>query len=160
MPLRLCYWLEHVPWIVTVNSSAGEISIVWLVHYLGIFLLVGMMVFVDLRVLGLAARRQSIGQLSGYLFPWAWMGFAMVIPTGFIMFAGQATIFYPDPGFRIKMVELLIALVVGIIVQRKIPQWDRLPVIPAQAKLLAAVSLVLWIGAILAGLEVPAFLPI
>jgi hypothetical protein len=84
----------------------------------------------------------------------------MVIPTGFIMFAGQATVFYPATVFRIKMLELVVAVAVGIMVQRKVSTWDRLTVVPAGAKLLAAVSLVLWVGAILAGLEVPAFLPI
>jgi len=158
--LRLCRSLQEVPWIVTVNSSAGIISIVWLVHYLGIFLLVGTGVFVNLRVLGVAGRRQTISQLSGSLFPWTWTGLAMVIPTGFIMFAGQATTFYPATVFRIKMLELLVAVAFGVIVQRKVPQWDRVATIPAGAKLLALVSLVLWIGAILAGLEVPAWLPI
>jgi hypothetical protein len=158
--LSLCRSLEHVPWIVTVNSSAGIISIVWLIHYLGMFLLVGTMVFVDLRVLGLAGRSQRILPLAGTLFPWTWTGLALLIPTGFIMFAGQATIFYPATVFRIKIFELLIAIAFGIAVQRKVPEWDRLAAIPAGAKLLAAVSLVLWIGAILASLEVPAFLPI
>lgn len=160
MPLRLCHWLEQVPWIVTVNSSAGIISIVWLIHYLGMFLLVGTMVFVDLRLMGILGRGQRISQLAGQLFPWTWTGLAMVIPTGFIMFAGQATIFYPATVFRIKMMELIVAVAVGVLVQRKVSRWDRLAAIPAGAKLLAAVSLLLWVGAILAGLEVPAFLPI
>jgi hypothetical protein len=160
MLLRLSRYVEHVPWIVTVNSSAGIISIVWLVHYLGIFLLVGTSVFVDLRVLGLAGGRDGIRQLAGQLFPWTWTGLAMVIPSGFIMFAGQATVFYPATVFRIKLLVLLVAVIFGVLVQRKVPEWDRLTIIPAGAKLLAIVSLVLWIGAILSGLEVAAFLPI
>jgi hypothetical protein len=158
--LSLCRSLEHVPWIVAVNSSAGIISIVWLSHYLGIFLLVGTMAFVDLRVLGLAGRSRRIAPLAGQLFPWTWTGLVMTIPTGFIMFAGQATIFYPAPVFWIKIIELAVAVVFGIAVQRKVPEWDRLAVIPAGAKVLAGVSLLLFVGAILAGLEVPAFLPI
>jgi hypothetical protein len=122
--------------------------------------LVGTGVFVDLRILGLGGRRQMISQLSGHLFPWTWTGLALVVPTGFIMFAGQATTFYPALVFRIKILELLVALAFGVIVQRNIPQWDRLPAIPAGVKLLAVLSLLLWVGAILAGLEVPAFLPI
>src|ERR1700733_15258227 len=135
--LSLCRWLEHVPWIVTVNSSAGIISIVWLIHYLGMFLLVGTMGFFDLRVLGLAGHGQRIAPLAGQLFPWTWTGLVMVIPTGFIMFAGQATVFYPADVFRIKMAELVVAVAFGLAVQRKVPEWDRLAVIPAGAKLLA-----------------------
>jgi hypothetical protein len=157
--LRLCEWLEQIPWIVTITNSAVLISLVWLVHYLGFFLLVGITVVVDLRVLGVAARNHKLAPLAGQLFPWAWTGLGLVIASGFIMFAGQATTFYPEAVFQIKMGIVLLALVFGVIVQRKSPVWDRDPSMPAAAKWLALLSLALWIGAILAGLEVPAFIP-
>jgi hypothetical protein len=75
------------------------------------------------------------------------------------MFAGQATTFYPTAVFRIKMGMVLLALLFGMIVQRNLPVWDRAPSVPAAAKWVAFASLTLWIGAILAGLEVAAFIP-
>lgn len=158
--LRLCEWLEQIPWIVTITNSAILISLVWLAHYLGLFLLVGTTVIVDLRVLGAAARNKKLAPLAAQLFPFAWTGLGLVIASGFIMFAGQATTFYPTTVFRIKMGIVLLALVFGLIVQRKSPVWDRAPSVPAAAKWLAFASLALWIGAILAGLEVPAFIPV
>jgi hypothetical protein len=158
--LRLCDWLEQIPWIVTITNSAVLISLVWLVHYLGFFLLVGTMAVVDLRVLGVAARNQKLAPLAGFLFPLAWTGLCLVIASGFIMFAGQATTFYPTSVFRFKMGMVLLALIFGVMVQRKLPGWDRSPSMPAAAKWLAFASLALWIGAILAGLEVPAFIPV
>jgi hypothetical protein len=157
---RLCEWLEQIPWIITVTNSAVLISLVWLVHYLGLFLLIGTTAVVDLRVLGAAARNQKLAPLAGQLFPLAWTGLGMVIASGFIMFAGQATTFYPTAVFRIKMGMVLLALVFGVIVQRKSPVWGRAESMPSAAKWLAFASLVLWIGAILAGLEVPAFIPV
>lgn len=157
---RLCEWLEQIPWIVTITNSAVLISLVWLVHYIGFFLLVGTTAFVDLRILGAAARNQKLAPLAGQLFPFAWTGLGMVIVSGFIMFAGQATTFYPTAVFRIKMGMVLLAFVFGVIVQRKSLIWDRAPSIPTAAKWLAFASLALWIGAILAGLEVPAFIPV
>ncbi len=160
MMSRLCEWLEQVPWIVTITNSAVLISLVWLVHYFGFFLLVGTTAVVDLRVLGAAARNQKLAPLAGLLFPLAWTGLGLVIVSGFIMFAGQATTFYPTAVFRIKMGMVLLAIAFGVIVQRKLPAWDHAPSVPAAAKWLALASLVLWIGAILAGLEVPAFIPV
>lgn len=157
---RLCEWLEQIPWIVTITNSAILISLVWLVHYLGFFLLVGTTAIVDLRVLGVAARNQKLAPLAGQLFPFAWTGLGLVIASGFIMFAGQATTFYPTAVFRIKMGMVLLAFVFGVIVQRKSLVWDRAPTVPAAAKWLAFASLALWIGTILAGLEVPAFIPV
>jgi hypothetical protein len=157
---RLWEWLEQIPWIVTITNSAVLISLVWLVHYFGFFLLVGTTAVVDLRILGAAARNQRLAPLAGQLFPIAWTGLGLVIVSGFLMFAGQATTFYPTSVFRIKMGIVLLALIFGVIVQRKSPVWGRAPSVPAAAKWLAFASLALWIGAILAGLEVPAFIPV
>jgi len=157
---RLCEWLEQIPWIVTITNSAILISLVWLVHYIGFFLLVGTTAVVDLRILGAAARNQKLAPLAGQLYPFAWTGLGMVIVSGFIMFAGQATTFYPTAVFRIKMGIVLLAFLFGVIVQRKSLVWGLAPSVPAAAKWLAIASLALWIGAILAGLEVPAFIPV
>ncbi|MGA7792578.1 MAG: DUF6644 family protein [Candidatus Acidiferrales bacterium] len=157
---RLCEWLEQIPWIVTITNSAILISLVWLIHYIGFFLLVGTTAVVDLRILGAAARNEKLAPLAGQLFPFAWTGLGMVIVSGFIMFAGQATTFYPTAVFRIKMGVVLLAFIFGVIVQRKSLVWGLAPSVPAAAKWLALASLALWVGAILAGLEVPAFIPV
>ena len=157
--MLLCEWLEQIPWIVTITNSAVLISLVWLVHYFGFFLLVGTTAVVDLRVLGASARNLKLAPLAGQLFPLAWIGLGLVIASGFIMFAGQATTFYPTAVFRIKMGMVFLALLFGMIVQRNLPVWDRAPSVPAAAKWVAFASLTLWIGAILAGLEVAAFIP-
>ncbi len=156
MLLGLCESLEQVPWIHTINSTAWMISIVWLIHYLGVFLMVGTIVFLDLRILGLAGKGHSVAQLAGGLLPWTWTGLGMVVLSGLLMFAGQATTFYSAPFFRIKIAWLVLALIC-LIVQRKMPRWDQLKDLPRGARWLAMASLVLWIGAILASLEVPAF---
>src|SRR3979490_2610666 len=111
--LRLCEWLEQIPWIVAITNSAVLISLVWLVHYFGFFLLVGTTAVVDLRVLGAAARNLKLAPLAGQLFPLAWTGLGMVIASGFIMFAGQATTFYPTEVFRITRGSLLVESVFG-----------------------------------------------
>jgi len=156
--LHLCESLEQVPWIAAINSTAWMISIVWLVHYLGVFLMVGTIVFLDLRILGFAGKGHSVAQLAAGLFPWTWTGLGMVVLSGSLMFAGQAATFYSAPFFRIKIAWLALALIC-LIVQRKMPRWDSSKDQPRRAKWLALASLVLWIGAILASLEVPAFTP-
>jgi len=131
--LRLCEWLEQIPWIVTITNSAVLISLVWLVHYIGFFLLVGSTAVVDLRVLGAAARNQKLAPLAGLLLPFAWTGLGLVIASGFVMFAGQATTFYPTAVFQIKMAMVLLAFIFGVIVQRRFPVLDRARSMPARA---------------------------
>ena len=114
------------------------------------------MVIVDLRVLGLVGRRQDATQLADWLFPWMWASLALNALSGFFMFAGSATAYYGNDIFYDKMTVLLLAIVANIIVQKKVRKWNLLPAMPAWAKLIAVVSICLWIGAIIAGVEVPA----
>lgn len=156
MLLRLCFWLQHNSWLLAVNSSVPISAALEAAHYAGFFLLVGSTAIVDLRLMAVAGRRFSPSALAGQLFPWAWTGFAFTLVSGFFMFSGDAVDFYRAPIFRLKLLVILLAALFGLLVQWKAPQWDRAPAIPAGAKVAAFLSLALWIGAILASVEVPA----
>jgi hypothetical protein len=154
--LHLCAWLQNNSLLVAINNSIVLSAIMEVAHYAGFFLLVGTIAIVDLRVLGVAGRRQDVAALGAQLFPWMWVGMAFAFLSGFVMFSGDAADFYLASVFRIKIAVILLAVIFGIIVQWNVPKWGQLPSIPMTAKVLAVISLVLWIGAILASVEVPA----
>ena len=156
MLLHLCRWLQDNSFIAAINGTSWTAAALEIVHYFSMFVLVGAMVIVDLRVLGLVARRQDATQLADRLFPWIWVSFALNFLSGFLMFAGSAASYYDNSIFYDKIIVILLAVVVNIIVQQKVRKWDQLPAMPAGAKLFAVVSIGLWIGAIIAGVEVPA----
>jgi len=156
MLLHLCRWLQDTPFIAAINGTAWTAAALEIVHYFSMFILVGSMVIVDLRVLGLVGRRQDATQLADWLFPWIWASLALNVLSGFFMFAGSATAYYGNDIFYDKMTVFLLAIVANIIVQKKVRKWNLLPAMPAWAKLIAVVSIGLWIGAIIAGVEVPA----
>ncbi|HET7842319.1 MAG TPA: hypothetical protein VFM21_11965 [Terriglobia bacterium] len=154
--LHFCAWLQNNSLLVAINNSIVLSAIMEVAHYAGFFLLVGTIAIVDLRVLGIAGRRQNVGTLGAQLFPWMWVGLTFAFLSGFVMFSGDAADFYLASVFRIKIAVILLAVIFGIIVQWNTPKWGQLPSLPVSAKLLALISLVLWIGAILASVEVPA----
>jgi len=156
MLLHLCTWLQDNSFIAAINGTSWTAAALEIVHYFSMFVLVGSMVIVDLRVLGLVGRRQDATELADRLFPWIWISFALNFLSGFLMFAGLATSYYRNDIFYDKVAVVLLAIVANIIVQQKMSKWNRLPAMPASAKLLAVVSIGLWIGAIIAGVEVPA----
>jgi len=127
-----------------------------ILHYSGFFLIVGTTAIVDLRLLGIAGRKEEPSALAEQLLPWMWTGVVMAFVSGFFMFAADAADFYEAYTFRFKVLIVLVALTVGVIVYRKARDWGARPSISIGAKLVAFVSLVLWIGAILASVEVPA----
>ena len=148
--LHFCEWLEHNSWIIALDSNVPLSLFFEIMHYSGFFLLVGT------TVLGLAGRKESPSAIAEQLVPWMWTGLAMATISGFFMFSADAADFYLAGTFRIKILVVLVAAIFGAIVQRKASRWGELPSISAGAKLLAFISLVLWIGAILASVEVPA----
>jgi uncharacterized membrane protein len=156
MLLHLCRWLQDNSFMVAVNGTPWTAAALEIVHYFSMFILVGSMVIVDLRVLGLVSRRQDASQLADWLFPWMWASLVLNVLSGFFMFAGSATSYYGNDIFYDKMTVFLLAIITNIIVQTKVRKWNRLPAMPASAKLIAVVSIGLWIGAIIAGVEVPA----
>ncbi len=139
-----------------MNSSAWVSSVLEVVHYFSFFVLVGATAIVDLRIMGVAGRRQSAARLAEQAFPWIWTGLCFAVLSGFIMFAGQATDYLHNSIFHRKLLVILLATIFGAWVQRGVAKWDQSKSMPAWAKVVALVSLALWVGAILMGVDVPA----
>jgi uncharacterized membrane protein len=153
---RLFIGLEHNWLIVARNSSVLTASILEVVHYFSISTLVGAIAIVDLRVLGLSGRSQPAAQVSEQLFPWVWIGFGLAVLSGFLMFAADAPEHLHNSVFHRKVGVVLLAAILGAVVQQKVHKWQRLASMPPSAKFWAIFSLLSWIWAILMGVNVPA----
>jgi len=150
--------LLHNSFFFYINSSPVLADLVEMAHFAGFMMLVGSIAIVDLRILGLAGRNRTASELAEDLFPWMWIGFWISLATGFTMFAGDAPDFGHSWVFRLKVLWIIVALVFGMAVQWKVSRWERTGShsMPIGAKLVALISLILWIGAILVSVEVPA----
>ena len=114
------------------------------------------MAIVDLCVLGAVGVRQDAKQLADRLFPWIWISLAFNILSGFVMFAGTAPSYYGNTIFYDKLLVILLAVIANIAVLQHVRNREQAPATPAWAKVLALLSIALWITAIIAGVEVPA----
>jgi uncharacterized membrane protein len=148
--------LQHNSWIVGMNSSPWISAMLEVTHYLSFFVLVGAIAIVDLRIMGLSGRRQSATRLAEQAFPWIWTGLCFAVLSGFVLFAGDATEYLHNSIFHRKLLVTLLATVFAVWVQQNVSKWDQSSSMPAWAKIVALVSLALWAGAILMGVEVPA----
>ncbi|MGD0965299.1 MAG: DUF6644 family protein [Candidatus Acidiferrales bacterium] len=148
--------MEHLSWVQYVGMTAWLYSSIAVVHYFTLLVLVGTSVLVDLRVLDLAATSRPVAEVSEQIYPWMWGSFWLAIFSGFLMFTTDAGDYLPDTVFRVKMTAILLAVISTILVQRGVPQWGQRPSMPVGAKVLASISLLLWIGSILAGVEIAA----
>jgi uncharacterized membrane protein len=156
MLLHLCRWMQGNSLIIALNGTAWTAAALEIVHYFSMFILVGSMVIVDLRVLGLVARGQDLKLLADRLYPWIWISLAFNFLSGFFMFAGSAAAYYRNDIFYDKVGVILLAIGANLFIQQKVRKWNQLPEMPRAAKFIAVLSIGLWIGAIIAGVEVPA----
>jgi len=153
--LALCQWLEQTSIATQVRMSLWLFPVIETVHLFGIVALVGSTSALDLRLLGLALREQSVKTLTQRLLPWAWAGFAMQIVTGILLAASEATKMYDNIGFRIKMALILLAgvnaLVFHYTAYRSADTWGERRATPIGAKLAGTFSILLWFGIVAAG---------
>jgi hypothetical protein len=103
----------------------------------------------------LTMKRESVSRTAGRLLPWAWVGLAVQVATGFVLFASEATRCWQNSAFRIKMAMLALAglnaLIFHVTVYRRVGSWDEAAVTPVGAKLAGGLSIVLWFGIVAAG---------
>jgi hypothetical protein len=148
--------LEHVGWVTVLANTGWMYATVSVVHYFTLLFFIGTIALVDLRILGVADRNQTLSLLADQLLPWTWIGFALAMISGFLLFTTDAGDYAPDHVFQAKMLVILLAVVFTVVVQVGLRKWNQLPAVPASAKVIAALSLILWLGAILAGVDIAA----
>jgi hypothetical protein len=88
--------LEQMGWVKTFGSTGWMYASVSVIHYLTMFWFIGSMAVVDLRVMGVAARKRNLSELAAQIFPWAWTGLVLAIVSGFFMFLTDAGDWAPD----------------------------------------------------------------
>jgi len=151
----ICEWLQNTGWGTGIRESTWVFPIIETTHVLGLALSVGTVAILDLRLLGLGLKRESVSQVMGQILPWSLSGFAIMFATGILLFWSQAVKAYDSVFFRIKILLLFFTLINALVFQftvyRSMAEWDRAPVTPLRARLAGAVSIALWIGIIAAG---------
>ena len=154
--MNLWAWLENSSLSVAISYSKWMYSACEVAHFFSFFIIVGATIMVDLRVLNLISQRRPVSELARQLFPWTYIPLCVVILSGFLMFTTDAIHYAPSNVFQIKMLLTSLAIVSSLFLQRKVSNLEVASVIPVGAKVTAILSVVLWIGAIIAAVEGPA----
>jgi hypothetical protein len=149
----LLEWIRATPIGEFVRNSTWAFPALQSLHFIGMSLLIGVVGVIDLRVLGVA-RGLPIHPLHRFL-PLAFVGFGINLLTGIMFFCHDPYVYAYNPSFRIKMLLILLAglnaLWFRLGVFLDVDKWG--PGIEASrlAKIISALSLLIWIGVITAG---------
>ena len=148
--LWLFDWFEYTTLGIVVRESVWMFPVIEAVHLLGLCLLGGVVLTVDLRMLGLGLRRQTIGELAGQLRPWLVGAVALLLVTGVLLFLSEAVKCYYSQSFLVKMITLPIALVFTFTVRARIAGAGGLEA-SLWTRMAAAASMLLWFTVAAAG---------
>ena len=125
------------------------------VHLLSIAAIMASIVMVDLRVLGIAVPSQNLDEMVRRLQGWTWYGVAGVASSGIWFVLARPNRYFSNPVFQIKFSLMIPALLVTAFFYRQALSepgyWNHSQWRVMLARLLALVSLFLWLGVVMAG---------
>lgn len=139
----------------TLGTVRGVAPIVQTIHILSVTALMASVVFVNLRVLGLAVPSQQLSEMIRRLMPWTWGGLLLLLLTGSTFVVALPDRYLHNPVLGIKISMLIPAVVLAVAFSRLSARednyWDASSARRRRARVMASVSLLLWMAVVLAG---------
>ena len=153
--LEIAIWLSETKWSIALLESLYMYPWIESAHVLSICFFIGILLFVDLRLMGIAFTKLPISEMNKKVLPWSLFGFGLMMLTGFLLFYAIPVRSYQNIFFRFKVILILVAGLNAFLFHRQMKlegmNWDEGKSIPKSVHLKAVASLVLWSGVIISG---------
>ena len=145
-------WLENTAYAQWILTGLTGWPLVLTMHAIGLAIAVGMIVAMNMRILGLYT---AIPMSAVYkLLAFAWIGIALNIFSGFSLFMTQASFYVTSPPFLVKITAIILGIVLLVITQKTMNQelssWETNGV-STKGRNLAIASITLWLLAVVTG---------
>jgi len=153
---EIAMWLQSTPVSQFIIMSAWAFPLIESFHVIGVALVFGVIAIVDLRLLGLAWNNRRITEISRDTLHWTWLGFAVAVTTGALMFVSNASTYLDNGFFLWKMGLLILAginmFIFELVTAKSIENWDENgQQMPVAAKVAGFLSLAFWFLVIVTG---------
>ena len=141
--------LAYDPSTNPLNNNEWAFPLMEIIHITGFAFAFGTITIVDLRMLGLTLPKQTPAQLLQDMAPWTLIGIAVMLMSGPIIFSSDPFMYLANGAFQFKMAALAAAIIYNYTIHRKAAMSNAET---GAAKLVAVVSLTLWVSVVFAGL--------
>jgi hypothetical protein len=148
--LPLFQWFE-ASWLGNaVRLSLWLFPAIECVHLLGLALLGGSVLVVDMRLLGFGLRSLSVREVAREAERWMLGAIAVMLATGIPLFLSEAVKCYYSPAFWVKITTLPVAIAFALTVRRNVAGAEQ-EAGAAMRGAVALASLALWFTVAAAG---------
>ena len=151
---RFVEWLAQTPLSLVIQTHEWVIPTVQSIHIVAIGVALASVLMVTLRILGWAGRDESLAQMNARFGPWLTAALIVLLATGIVMIIGEPARELLTLSFWLKMILIVIGTAVASAFQRSVrrhqQQWDATAA-AAGVRVLAVVTLLLWLGIVVLG---------
>ena len=157
--VEVLHWIKELPLGAAVRQSRWLFAMGETFHFIGLCLMVGGLMIVDLRLLGYIRRIPMRVALA--FLPFVIVGFLINLTTGVEFFMTDPFMYWPNPAFKLKMFLVLLAglnaLLFTVMEHRRVLVMGDDEETGTFTKVTAGLSLSLWLAVILLGRLLPTF---
>ena len=148
MSLRnLFEWVDAFPSSIAMRESIFAFPVLLTVHVVSLVMFAGLVMMMDLRLLGAAYRGTAFSEVQARLFPWQMVGMVVTSIAGLLLFYSQPMRYFGKLLYWIKMGLIVLAGVNAMLFHfttyRSIAKWDTTSP-PLGAKVAGVLSLAMW----------------
>ena len=144
--LTLFRWSENTAIGAAVRNSRWMFPTVEAGHLMALAVVGATVLIVDLRLWGLGLRRRSVADVATSAQPLLVGSLVVMLVTGYLLFAADASRYYYNAAFWFKMIALFFAILFTFTVRRRVVMADQARVGPFWGRVVALVSIALWSG--------------
>jgi hypothetical protein len=142
-------WLANTDWSIGLHESYYMQNWIESTHVLFLMVSLGMLVIIDLRMLGLWLNDVPASKVAARIGTPMFVGFGIMIVSGLILTTANPVRYEHSIWFRIKLILLFVALINAVLFHRhlnaSVSTWDTAKKAPPRTRLAAALSLSLWV---------------
>jgi uncharacterized membrane protein len=153
--LSFAHWVQSFSWSTELHESYYMYNWIESTHVLSLSIFLGMLFFIDFRMLGLAMTNVPASRIAARLHTPMMIGFCVMIVTGLLLYFAVPVRVTQSIWFRIKFILLVLAGINAWIFNRKMHEsasaWENQEKAPKVLRFSAALSLGLWAGVIVTG---------
>ena len=137
---------EHQGWVIPAIQS---------IHIVGVALVLGSVLMVDLRILGWAGRDQTLRRTMDRFGPWLTAALWLMLATGLLMVVAEPVRELVTFSFWAKMLLVAVGVLAAagfqVVLRKRDEHWEGEAVRYPSVRILAALTFLAWLAVIILG---------